>query len=172
MVQNLISSRGLSWPRSFGLGLSKPQLTFGRESVSINTLKTLSAASWSRERLLRVLWFLLYPRPWRLRGARCSGGKMTCCRRQAKILSKLHIIHMHPWNIAFKPLDWSLTNFSSRFPRKFRNSPTLILNEMLIWNEKEFKIWPFSRSKPIVSLFANYASHNKLRYHWTGLAVN
>jgi len=44
---------------------------------------------------------------------------------------------MHPWNISIKPLDWSLTNFSSRFPRKFRNSPALILTEMLIWNEKD-----------------------------------
>ena len=79
----------------------------------------MSAACWSRERLLHMLCFQLYPRPSRLRGARCSGGKMTYCTREPKILSKLHLIHMHPWNISFKPLDWSLTNFSSRFPTSF-----------------------------------------------------
>ena len=62
------------------------------------------------------------------------GGKMTCCTREPAISSKLHLIHL--WNISFKRPDWSLTNFSSRFPRKFHNSPALILTEMLIWNEK------------------------------------
>ena len=31
--------------------------------------------------------------------------------------------------------DWSLTNFSMRFPHKFLNSLTLNLTEMLIWKE-------------------------------------
>ena len=84
MVQNLrsrliqptaSSSRGLSWPRSFGLGLSKPRTW----KCSYKCTKTLSAACWSRERLLRLLerllCFQLYPRPSRLRDACCSGGK-------------------------------------------------------------------------------------------------
>ena len=64
----------------------------------------------------------------------------TCCccffnNLYAKISSKLHLIHR--WNISFKPLDWSLTNFSARFPHKFCNSPTLLFTEIIIWNEKD-----------------------------------
>ena len=33
--------------------------------------------------------------------------------------------------------DWSLTNFSTRFPHKFLNSLTLNLTEMLIWKEND-----------------------------------
>ena len=51
------------------------------------------------------------------------------------ISSKLHLIHRR--NISFKPLDWSRTNFSSRFPHKFRNSPASILTKMLNWKEKD-----------------------------------
>ena len=118
------STHGYFKPRlilaeEFWVGLIQAAAYLGRESVRINGSKTLSAACWSRERLLRMLCFQLYPRPSRLRDARCSGGKVTCCTRKLKILSKQHLIHMHPWNISFKPLDWSLTNFSSRFPTSF-----------------------------------------------------
>ena len=53
----------------------------------------------------------LLPRPSRLRDARCSGGKMTWYTRGPKFLFKPDLIHMHPWNISFESLDWSLTNF-------------------------------------------------------------
>ena len=43
---------------------------------SYKCTQTLFAACWSRERLLRMLRFQLYPRPSRPRDARCSGGKM------------------------------------------------------------------------------------------------
>ena len=113
----------------------------------------LSAVCWSCERLLHMLCFQLYPRPFRARDAHCSGGKMIYCTREPEISSKLYLIHR--WNISFKPLDWSLTNISSMFPHKFRNSPALILTEMLIWNEKDGKICQFSWPKPIVSLFCS-----------------
>ena len=76
----------------------------------------------------------------------------------------------------FKPLDWLLANFSSRFPHRFRNSPALILTEMLIWNEKDrVKYGDFpdqSESFCFFARVANYARHqNKLRHHWTGLAA-
>ena len=59
------------------------------------------------------------------------------CTREPEISSKPHLIHRR--NISFKPLDWSLTNFSSRFPQtKVSQHPhTVILTEMLIWNEKD-----------------------------------
>ena len=120
----------------FWVGLIQAAAYLGRESVRINGSKTLSAACCPQ--MLRMLCFQLYPRPSRLRDARCSGGKVTCCTRKLKILSKQHLIHMHPWNISFKPLDWSLTNVLSRFPHKFRNSATLILNEMLIWKNVKY----------------------------------
>ena len=123
------SSRGLSRPRSFGLDLPQTR------TYSYKSTETLSAVCCSRERLLRMLCFQLYPRASRPRDTRCSGGKITCSTREPEISSKLYLIIR--WNISFKPLDWSLTNFSSRFPHKFRNSPALILSEMLIWNEKD-----------------------------------
>ena len=59
------------------------------------------------------------------------------CTREPEISSKPQLIHRR--NISFKPLDWSLTNFSSRFPQtKVSQHPhTVILTEMLIWNEKD-----------------------------------
>ena len=105
-----------------------------------------------------MLCFQLYPRPSRLRDARCSGGKMTWYTRGPKFLFKPDLIHMHPWNISFESLDMIA---DSLFPHKFRNNPTqprpqgtfpwltgksalatrlnptLILIEMLIWNEKD-----------------------------------
>ena len=60
---------------------------------------------------------------------------------RAGISSKLHLISSHPsLEYLFQTthsLDWSLTNFSSRFSHKFRNSVALILTEMFIWNEKD-----------------------------------
>ena len=63
---------------------------------------------------------------------------------------------MHPWNISFESLDWSLTNFfhpsfattqprpqgafpwlSGKSAQGTKLNPTLILIEMLIWNEKD-----------------------------------
>ena len=44
---------------------------------SYKCTQTLSAACWSRERLLRMLCFQLHSRPSRPRDARCSGGKMS-----------------------------------------------------------------------------------------------
>ena len=68
---------------------------------------------------------------------RCNGGKNTFCTREPEISSKLHLTHRR--NISFKPLDWSPTNFSSRFPQtKVSQHPhTVILTEMLIWKEKD-----------------------------------
>ena len=131
MVQNLrspliqptaSSSRGLSWPRSLVLSLSKPRLTFGRESVSINTVKRCPRLAEAVNDCCACSVFYYIPdlHGWETRAA--VAGKWPAAG-ETEILSKLHIIHMHPWNIAFKPLDWSLTNFSSRFPRKFRKSP-------------------------------------------------
>ena len=110
---------------------------------------------WSGEWPLRILCFqLLYPRPpppgfhkFRALGSlqfflkqslwnvHCSDAKMTCCTRETELLSTIDLIQH--WNISFKPIDWSLTSFSSRFLHKFRNSPALILTETLIWNEKD-----------------------------------
>ena len=103
-----------------------------------------------------MLCFQLYPRPSRLRDARCSGGKMTWYTRGPKFLFKPDLIHMHPWNISFESLDWSLTNFfhpsfattqprpqgafpwlSGKSALGTKLNPTLILIEMLIWNEKD-----------------------------------
>ena len=69
----------------------------------------------------------------------------------------------------FQALDWSLTNFSKRFSQKFRNSPALILTEMLFWNEKDSVRYGDFPDQ----IMANYTRHqNKLRHHWTGLPAN
>ena len=49
----------------------------GTWKCSYKCTQTLTAACWSRERLLRTLCFHLYPRPSRPRDVRCSGGKMS-----------------------------------------------------------------------------------------------
>ena len=90
--------------------------------------------------------------------ARWSGGKRESGPLQP---CKICILAGVP---AFKPLDWTLTNFSSRFPHKFRDSLTLILNEMLSWNEKEIKIWRFSRPKPILFRFSQITLGTKTNY--------
>ena len=65
------SSRGLSWPRSFGSGLFKPRLSLEVKVYVYKCTQTLSAASWSRERLLRMFCF-----------------------------HKLHLIHGFDWSLA------------------------------------------------------------------------
>ena len=123
---------------------------------------------WSRERQLRMLCFQLHPRPSRLRDARCSGGKMTCCTREQEISSKLHFIHRR--NISFKLLDWWLRNFSFRLPHKFCNSPILILTKMLIWNEKgtvNYGDFPCQRQ-----LFPNFCSLEPLLQITGGMKKN
>ena len=72
------STQGQLKPRlilaeGFWDGLIQAAAYLGRESVRVK----LSVACWSRERLLRMLCFQLYPRPSRPRDARCSGGKMS-----------------------------------------------------------------------------------------------
>ena len=139
---------------------------------SYKCTQTLSAACWSRERLLCTLCFQLYSRSSRLRDARCSGGKMTCCTREPKISSKLHLIPMHSWNISFQPLDWSLTNFSSRFLYKFRNSPTIILTEMLIWNEKDNVKYDDFSDQSQSFRFSQITRSTKTNYIITGLVCS
>ena len=82
MVQNLrsrliqptvSSSRGLPWAAG---------------KCSYKCTQTLSATCWHRERLLRMLCFQLYPRPWRPRDGCCSDGKMTCCTKEPEISPK------------------------------------------------------------------------------------
>ena len=97
-----------------------------------------------------------------LHGQATRFGKMTCCTTEPAISSKLHLIHL--WNISFKRLDWSLTNFSSKFPHKFRNSTALILTEMLIWNEKDsVKYGDFPDQSQSFRFFARSRQCSKLR---------
>lgn len=148
MVQNLCSrliqptaslSPGLFWPRSFGLSLSKPQLNLTWKCPYKYTHR-LSAACWTRERLLHMLAHALFSiiyQTFRPKDERCIGGKMTCCTREpeiSSIFSTSSIAGISPFN----PLDWSLTNsFSTSFPHKFHKSLVLILTEMLIWKEHD-----------------------------------
>ena len=91
----------------------------------------------------------------------------------AKISSKLHLIHR--WNISFKPLDWSLTNFSARFPHKFCNSPTLLFTEIIIWNEKDSVKYGDSPDRSLARSSRCWKlreAPKKLHRHWTGLAAN
>ena len=133
MVQNLRSrlnprlSQAAAYPGSGDLGWAYPSRGLSWTwKCSYKCNLTLSAACWSRERLLRMLFFELYPRLSRPRDARHSGRKMTCWTREPEISSKLYLIHRRKFS--FKPLDWSLTNFWSRFPHKFRNSPNTNLD--------------------------------------------
>ena len=70
---------------------------------SYKCTRTLSATFWSRERLLHMLCFQLYPRPSRPRDRRCS--------------------------------DWKMTVEVSAQVSQQPNT-TVILTEMLIWNEE------------------------------------
>ena len=61
-----------------------------------------------------------------------------------------------------------------RWSGKFRNSPALILTEMLFWNEKDsvrYGDFPDqSLNRFVLKIIANYTRHqNTLRHHWTGL---
>ena len=91
----------------------------------------------------------------------------------AKISSKLHLIHR--WNISFKPLDWSLTNFSAKFPHKFCNSPTLLFTEIIIWNEKDTVKYGDSPDRSLARSSRCWKlreAPKKLHRHWTGLTAN
>ena len=73
--------------------------------------------------------------------------------RAEKFIYFLHFIHRR--NISLNPLDWSLTNFSTRVPHKFLNSLVLILTEMLIWKENDsVKYGDFSVQSQSFRLFA------------------
>ena len=168
MVKNLRSrliqpvaswNRGLSWPRIFGLGLSKPRLT-----LDVKCTQTLSAALMQRpwKNVAYALFSIISQTFTAERLAlqwRENDLQHKSCTREPEISSKPHLIHRR--NISFKPLDWSLTNFSSRFPQtKVSQHPhTVILTEMLIWNEKDsvkygdfpdqYQLFQFLRARPL-----------------------
>ena len=79
--------------------------------------------------------FQLHTRPSRPRDARCIGGKMTCFTREPEVSSIFSTSSIARTSFSIHLTDWSLTNFSMRFPHKFLNSLTLNLTEMLIWKE-------------------------------------
>ena len=158
---------------SFGLGVSLPRLTLDVKvfvKMHSNVVSGLLMFScWSRERLLRMLCFKLYSRPSRPRDARCSGGKWPAARESQKFR-----LNSTP-SISFKPLDWSLTNLSTRFPHKFRNSPTLLLTEILIWNENDsvkYGDFPDRSQSRSSRCWKLREAPKKLRRHWTGMAAN
>ena len=105
---------------------------------------------------------------------------------RAGISSKFYLISSHPsLEYLFQTthlLDWSLKNFSSRFSNKFRNSPSLILTEMFIWNEKgriKYGNFPdqsqsfrfFARSSHCCKLYEAAKQTTSSLDHWTGLAA-
>ena len=163
LIQPVASSnRGLSWPRSFGLGLSKPRLT-----LDVKCTQTLSAALMLRpwKNVAYALFSIISQTFTAERLAlqwRENDLQHKSCTREPEISSKPHLIHRR--NISFKPLDWSLTNFSSRFPQtKVSQHPhTVILTEMLIWNEKdsvkygdfpdEYQLFRFLRARLLLQI--------------------
>ena len=84
-----------------------------------------------------MLCFQLYIRPSWLRDACCIGGKMTCFTRELEILSTISTSSIAGISLLIHSTDWSLTNFSMRFPHKFLNSLALNLTKMLIWKEND-----------------------------------
>ena len=84
-----------------------------------------------------MLCFQLYTRPSWPRDARCIGGKMTCFTREPEISSIFSTSSIPGTSLSIHSTDWSLTNFSTRFPHKFLNSLALNLTEMLIWKEND-----------------------------------
>ena len=84
-----------------------------------------------------MLCFQLYTRPSWPRDARCIGGKMTCFTREPEISSIFSTSSIARTSLLIHSTDWSLTNFSMRFPYKFLYSLTLNLTEMLIWKEND-----------------------------------
>ena len=85
------------------------------------------------------------------------------------------------WNISFRPPDWSLTKFSSRFPHKFSwTAPHSNRDRNISLKEKNnVKYGSFlteaNRFAVLIAhaIVENHARHkNKLRHHWTGLAAN
>ena len=83
------------------------------------------------------LIFQLHTRPSRPRDARCIGGKMTCFTREPEVSSIFSTSSIAGTSLLIHSTDWSLTNFSTRFPHKFLNSLALNLTEMLIWKEND-----------------------------------
>ena len=84
-----------------------------------------------------MLYFQLYTRPSWPRDARCIGGKMTCFTREPEISSIFSTSSIAGTSLLIHSTDWSLTNFSTRFPHNFLNSLALNLTEMLIWKEND-----------------------------------
>ena len=148
MVQNLrsrliqptascCSSRCLSWSRSFGLAYPSRSLPWTWK-CSYKCTKTLSAACWSRERLLARSVFNYFPDLHGPDTHAALAGIWPAARESRKFrLNSTLSIACSSLSKGFKPLDLSLKNFSSRFPHKFHNSLVQILTRMLIWNEKD-----------------------------------
>ena len=84
-----------------------------------------------------MLCFQVYTRPSWPRDARCIVGKMTYFTREPEISSIFSTSSIARTSFLIHSTDWSLTNFSMRFPHKFLNSLTLNLTEMLIWKEND-----------------------------------
>ena len=75
--------------------------------------------------------------PSRPRDAPCIGGKMTCCPREPEISSIFSTSSIAGTSLLIHSPDWSLMNFSARFPHKFLKSLALNLTEMPIWKEND-----------------------------------
>ena len=145
------SRRGLSWPGSFGLGLSLPRLTLDVNvfvKMCSNVVSGLLMFScWSRERLLRMLCFWLYSRPSRPRDARCSGGKWPAARESRKF----------PLNSTSSTAGTSLQTTRMIANELFNEVSAQVSqqpNTTLDWNinlkrKWQCKIWLFSWPKPV-----------------------
>ena len=115
-------------------GLILTAAYLGRESVCINALTCLRFAKAINDRSACSIFNYIPD----LHGQEMQpevARNWPAAQESWKFHPKLHLIH--PWNISVKPLNWLLMNFWKRFLHKFCNSPTLILTNMLICNERE-----------------------------------
>lgn len=116
-------SPGLFWPRSFGLSLSKPRLNLTWK-CSYKCTHRLSAACWTRERLLHMLAHALFSiiyQTFRPKDERCIGGKMTCCTREPEISSIFSTSSIAGISLSIHSTD----RWRTRFRRAFRTSFTI-----------------------------------------------
>ena len=126
-----------------------------------SSIRQGQAACWSSEWLLHMLCFQLHTRPSRPRDARCIGGKMTCFTREPEVSSIFSTSSIAGTSLLIHSTDWSLTNFSMRFPHKFLNSLTLNLTEMLIWKENDsVKYGDFPDQSQSFRFFAAHSHQN------------